>query len=247
MELTTDYVDIPTPTRPMRCLVVRPDNTASYPGVLFYTDIFQLTDASIRWAKRLASYGAVVIVPEIYYRIEPAGTVLAFDTAGKERGLADMQAISVAELDEDIRCAVDYAASRVDVDVDRIGVTGHCAGGHIAFRAGFDSRVRSTVCWYPTGLHNGQLCADADTGSLNRAADISGKLIVMFGDRDPHTPADSLVTVRAGLESSGVDYDWHTFDAAHAFGRDIGDRWNPAATDRAMAITVAALTDAPLA
>ena len=33
--------------------------------------------------------------------------------------------------------------------------------------------------------------------------------------------------------------DWHIYDAEHAFGRDIGPRWNPQATDEAMARTVA--------
>jgi hypothetical protein len=39
---------------------------------------------------------------------------------------------------------------------------GFCIGGHLAFRAAFDPRIAATVCFYPTGLHNGALGADAD-------------------------------------------------------------------------------------
>ena len=53
---------------------------------------------SLRWAVRLAGYGFVVAVPEIYHRIEPAGTVLGFDDEGKARGQADAEATPTAGL-----------------------------------------------------------------------------------------------------------------------------------------------------
>ena len=40
--------------------------------------------------------------------------------------------------------------------IDRLSATGFCIGGHLAFRAAFDPRVAATVCFYPTGLHNGR-------------------------------------------------------------------------------------------
>jgi carboxymethylenebutenolidase len=32
---------------------------------------------------------------------------------------------------------------------------------------------------------------------------------------------------------------WHEFEAQHAFGRDVGDRYDAEATDAAFALTVA--------
>ena len=84
--LTREYVDVPVGERAMRTFVAAPASNGTYPGVVFYTDIFQLTDSSLRWAVRLAGYGFVVAVPEIYHRIEPAGTVLGFDDEGKAHG-----------------------------------------------------------------------------------------------------------------------------------------------------------------
>ena len=88
------------------------------------------------------------------------------------------------------------------------------------------------------GLHDGKLGADADAGSLARSGEIGGELLMIFGSRDPH-PADGLQIIHKQLQESGVDFDWHIYDAEHAFGRDIGPRWNPQATDEAMAQTVA--------
>ena len=105
MVITREYVDIGT----MRTFVAAPAAEGSYPGVVFYTDIFQLTEPSLRWAVRLAGYGFVVAAPEIYHRIEPPGTVLEFDDEGKARGQADVEALTTAQFDEDIAAALGVA------------------------------------------------------------------------------------------------------------------------------------------
>src|SRR4051812_12278574 len=196
----------------MRTFVAAPRTAGPHPGVLFYTDIFQLTESSLRWAVRLAGYGFLVAVPEIYHRIEPSGTVLEFDDEGKRRGQADAEATSVADFDEDIRAALDHLSGVCS----GLGATGHCTGGHLAFRAAFDPRVRATACWYPTGLHDGALGADPDAGSLARAGEIEGELLLVWGTRDPHTPEAGREVVRAGLDATGTRYAWSEYDAEHA-------------------------------
>jgi carboxymethylenebutenolidase len=231
--LTREYVDVPVGERAMRTFVAKPAAPARYPGIVFYTDIFQLTESSLRWAVRLAGYGFLVAVPEIYHRIEPAGVVLEFDDPGKERGNADAAKITTAEFDEDIAAAVDWLSDRCAT----VGAAGHCTGGHLGFRAAFDDRVKGSALWYPTGLHDGKLGKDA-TDSLERVADIDGELLLIFGQRDPHTPPDARETVRAALDG-GPTFRWLEFDAEHAFGRDVGPRFDPEATDQAFAETVA--------
>ena len=81
MQIETSYVDVTVAGKVMRTFVAAPADDKRYPGILFYSDIFQLSESTLRWVKRLASYGFVVAAPEIYYRIEPAGTVLEFDDA----------------------------------------------------------------------------------------------------------------------------------------------------------------------
>jgi carboxymethylenebutenolidase len=224
--VTREYVDIGT----MRTLVAAPAAEGAYPGVVFYTDIFQLTEPSLRWAVRLAGYGFMVAAPEIYHRVEPPGTVLEFDDEGKARGQADVEALTTAQFDEDIDVALAWLAERCP----SVGAAGHCTGGHLAFRAAFDARVKGTVCWYATGLHNGKLGADK-TDSPERAHEIGGEILLIWGTRDPHTPREGRDTVRAGLERC----EWSEYDAEHAFGRDVGPRFDPEATDLAFAETVA--------
>ena len=225
----------------MRTFVVAPRAPGRYPGVVFYSDIFQLTDSTLRWCVRLAGYGFVVAAPEIYHRVEPAGTVLGFDDEGKRRGQADADATPVVDFDEDIRAALDWLEGDDRVADGGLCATGHCTGGHLGFRAAFDRRVRSTALWYPTGLHDGKLGSDADAGSLERAPEIRGEMLLIFGTRDPHTPGEGRAVIKHMLEEAGGKFRWRLYDAEHAFGRDVGPRYDPEATDAAFAETVAVL------
>ena len=241
MVITQEYADVPVGDRSMRTFVAAPRTSGSYPGVVFYSDIFQLTDSTLRWCRRLAGYGFVVAAPEIYHRLEPAGTALAFDDDGKRRGQADADAMAIVDFDEDIRAALDWLEGHERVATGGLCATGHCTGGHMGFRAAFDARVRATALWYPTGLHDGKLGRDVDAGSLGRASDIRGEMLLVFGTGDPHTPEQGRAVIKHGLESAGVNFRWRLYDAEHAFGRDVGPRYDSEATDAAFGETVAML------
>ncbi|HEY9404834.1 MAG TPA: dienelactone hydrolase family protein, partial [Pyrinomonadaceae bacterium] len=111
MIITTEYVEIDVGGSPMRMLVAAPKPEGMYPGVLFYSDIFQLTGPMRRASERLAGYGFVVAAPEIYHRHEPAGAVIPFDDAGRTRGLEGAANTAVADFDADCRAALDYLAA----------------------------------------------------------------------------------------------------------------------------------------
>src|SRR4051812_49534159 len=138
MIVSRSYIDIPVGERRMRTFIAAPKTDGPHPAVLFYTDIFQLTESSLRWAVRLAGYGFLVAVPEIYHRIEPAGTVLEFDDEGKARGQGDADALSTAEFDADIAAALAWLGDRSG---GPLGAAGHCTGGHLAFRAALHPAV----------------------------------------------------------------------------------------------------------
>ena len=242
MKLREDEVRVPAAGDEIRSVVISPIGPGPWPGVLLYTDIFQLTESTLRTARRLASYGYLVCVPEIYPHGDLAGVVLEFDDAGKQAGMAAAAATTTDQFDADRIAVLDYLQAREDVDV--LFATGFCIGGHLAFRAAFDPRVAATVCFYPTGLHNGALGADADAGSLSQAGEIGGRLMVVFGSQDPHVPAPARLQVVSALYTAGLeDLELHVFAGGeHAFMRDIGARHDPVLTDQALTAAVSFLT-----
>ena len=62
---------------------------------------------------------------------------------------------------------------------------------------------------------------------------------MVWGTRDPHTPAEGRELIRSRLVAAGTRLTWREYDAEHAFARDVGDRYDPEVTDRAFAETVA--------
>ncbi|HEX8092211.1 dienelactone hydrolase family protein [Jatrophihabitans sp.] len=234
MKLREDEVRVPAPDCEIRALVISPVGDGVWPGVLLYTDIFQLTESTLRTARRLASHGFVVCVPEIYPRGSLAGVALEFDDAGKKAASAGAAGTTTAQFDSDRQAVLDYLQQRPGVD--QLHAVGFCIGGHLAFRAAFDPRVTATVCFYPTGLHNGALGADADAGSLAAAASIQGRLMIVFGSQDPHVPADARLRILSELYSAGLDdVELHVYAGGeHAFMRDVGARHDPVLTDLAL-------------
>lgn len=221
-----EQVDISTPTGLMRTRIVRPAAPGRYPGVLFYSEIFQITGPIFRTAAMLAGHGYIVAVPEIYHEFEPAGTVLAYDQAGSDRGNVLKTTKELASYDADARAVLDHLKSRPDC-TGRLGAMGICIGGHLAFRAAMNPDVLATACFYATDIHKGSLGKGMSDDSLARASHIKGELLMMWGRQDPHISLEGRMKVMARLNELNIVMSWHEVNGAHAFMRDEGARYDP--------------------
>jgi carboxymethylenebutenolidase len=224
--IDNETVELATPYGPMRTHIVRPAAPGRYPGVVFYSEIFQITAPIRRTAAMLAGHGYIVAMPEIYHEFEPAGTVLAYDQAGSDRGNQWKTTKELASYDADARAVLDYLAARADC-TGRLGAMGICIGGHLAFRAAFNPDVRATACFYATDIHKGGLGKGMADDSLERAKDIHGELLMMWGRQDPHIPTEGRMKVLQRLNDLGKKISWHEVNGAHAFLRDEGLRYDP--------------------
>jgi carboxymethylenebutenolidase len=221
-----EFADLPTPTGPMRTYVVRPSAPGKYPGVLLYSEIFQVTGPIRRTAAMIASHGYAVAVPEIFHELEPAGTAIPYDAAGGERGNAHKITKEMSSYDADSRAALSFLAAHAACN-GCLGVMGICIGGHLAFRAAFHPEVLAAACFYATDLHKHSLGKGMKDDTLDRAHEIKGELLHIWGRQDPHVPFEGRTIIHARLEEAGVRYQWHEVNGAHAFLRDEGPRYDP--------------------
>ncbi len=226
------------PARPIRALVKKPSGVGPFPGVLFYSDIFQLTAPHLRLAERLAARGFVVLAPEIYARFEPPGTVFDFER-DRARALAAADRVRVEEVEGDRRALVDALTRRPDVDAARVFAAGFCFGGHLAFRAAYEPSVARVACFYATTVHAEKLGASEHVDTLARAHDLHAELLLVWGSRDPHIPIEGRAKIHAALGAAGARHRVLEFDAEHAFMRDEGPRYDRAATDAAFEAMIA--------
>ena len=220
------HADLATPTGAMRTHLFRPNADGPFPGLVLFSEIYQVTEPIARLAAFLAGTGLVVSVPEIYHEYEAAGTALAYEQPGTNRGNALKFTKPIAAFDSDTRAALDHLKALPGC-TGRIGAVGVCLGGHLAFRAALQPDVRVSACFYPTDLHTASLGADRSDDTLARAEEISGEMLLVFGRSDPHVPFEGRQLIRARLERAGTRHGWHEVDAAHAFLRDEGPRYDP--------------------
>ena len=221
-----EHVDLDTAEGVMRTHIVRPAAPGRYPGIIFYSEIFQITAPIRRTAAMLAGHGYIVAMPEIYHEFEAPGTVFAYDQAGSDRGNILKTTKKLASYDADARAVLDHLAARPDC-TGKLGAMGICIGGHLAFRAGMNPDVLATSCFYATDIHKGSLGEGMKDDSLERAKDIQGELLMIWGRQDPHIALEGRMKVLARLNELGTKLSWHEVNGAHAFMRDEGIRYDP--------------------
>lgn len=233
MQIKTDYIAISVAGQLMRTFLAHPTQDGKYPGIIYFSDIFQISEAMQRACARLAGYGFVVAANEIFHRLEPAGTILEQNDEGRARGMQNQLATPIAHFDEDCRAVLGYLQQHPMVAADKIGAGGFCIGGHLAYRAALQKEVKATVCFYPTWLYNGKLGQGENADSLARAADIQGEMLFIFGLLDPLIPTEGRVTIATTLQHTGVKNETRLYLADHGFMRDDRAAYDPECADHA--------------
>lgn len=242
MLVTTRYYDVPTKLdlngRPVRIFVISPSvqnyPQAKFPGVIVFSEIYQVTGPVERFAGQIASHGYVVACPFVYHEFQ-GPEAIPYDVEGTDRGNKYKIEKRVEAYDEDATLATDLLMS-LENCTGRIGATGMCLGGHLAFRAAFDPRVLASVCFFATDIHSATLGRGKNDDTLVRVrkGDLAGKgeLVMIFGKQDTHVPRSGRDLIRTTLEDANVTASFLEVQAQHAFIRDEHSkgRWDAALT-----------------
>jgi len=210
----------------MRTHLFRPIGDKRYPGVVLYSEIYQMTAPIARTATTLAGKGFVVAVPEVYHEFESAGTVLPYDKPGTDRGNELKTMKRLTHYDDDARAVVEYLSTSSDC-TGTVGVMGICLGGHLAFRAAMHPLVKAGVCLYATDVHKRSLGAGMNDDTLDRINEIKGEMLMIWGRQDPHIPREGRRIIYDAMTDANIDFTWHEFNGEHAFIRDEGHRFDP--------------------
>ncbi|CAJ2511069.1 Uu.00g066940.m01.CDS01 [Anthostomella pinea] len=215
---------------------------ARFPGVVLYSEIYQVTGPVARFARQIAGQGYIVAAPSSYHDFT-GPDALAYDVPGTDKGNAWKVEKTLQSYDEDSYKSVDYLLS-LPTCTGLIGTTGMCLGGHLALRASLDPRISACVAYFATDVHSRTLgpnsgantSATAPEGSnhtLDKLHQIKGETAMIFGIKDTHVPDAGRDLIRQKLRDAGVVFSFYEFAwAQHAFIRDelSKGRYDPAVT-----------------
>ncbi|KAJ2996345.1 hypothetical protein HDV02_006609 [Globomyces sp. JEL0801] len=181
MLIKETFVDIQTQNGLMRLLLIIPVTNIKnpkFPAILVFTEIYQITGPVKRFCARIASQGYIVACPESYHEFLPIGTVIPYDQIGTDLGNTLIEK-HLHSYDNDVTSILNYLSTHPNC-TGQFGATGMCLGGHLAFRAAFDPRIKSTVCFFATDIHSETLGKGKRSDSLKRSAEIKGELLMIF-------------------------------------------------------------------
>nr|OQO16570.1 hypothetical protein B0A51_15048 [Rachicladosporium sp. CCFEE 5018] len=204
---------------------------ANFPGVVVFSEIYQVTGPVARFCRQIASHGYICAAPSSYHEFT-GPEALAYDGPGTDKGNDWKVAKKVSAYDEDATLSIDLLVG-LETCNGRIGrgATGMCLGGHLAFRCAFDKRIKAAVCYFATDIHSRTLGEGKKDDSLDRIKEIKGELIMIFGKKDTHVPPDGRDLIRKSLHEAGASFSFYEPAwAQHAFIRDelSKGRYDPA-------------------
>jgi carboxymethylenebutenolidase len=203
----------------------------SGPGILLFQEIFGVNDNMRGVADRLAAEGFVVLVPDMFWRIEPR-----FERKD-ESGLGDAMGM-VGRLDMG-KVPLDIAATHthllgMEACTGKVGAVGFCLGGTLAFLAAATSSVDgrgidAAVSYYGSG--NNDLLGMVDQ--------LSCPVMFHYGNMDMFIPEEKVAEVEAAI-AGHPHLTLHRYDANHAFSNwDTPSMYDEAAATEAWARTLA--------
>jgi len=231
-----DHVDLLTPEGPMRTRLFRPAGNGRHPGIVLYSEIYQMTAPIARTAALIAGHGFLVAVPDVYHEFTEPGEAFEYDKPGTDRGNELKTTKTIASYDADAKAVIEFLQQDAGCS-GKIGTIGICLGGHLAFRAAMNPEVDACICFYATDIHKRSLGKGMADDSLDRFGDISGELMMIWGRQDPHVPLEGRKIIYDALTAAEASFEWLEFNGEHAFMRDEGHRYDPALAQMLMSLT----------
>jgi len=185
-----------------------PDGSGPHPAVVIAFHVGGLDDFDRKMADQLAEAGFVAVVPDLFHRFSKE----VMDGPRLDR----LGHLKDADIIADMNAAVDFLTANSAINDDRIGVTGFCMGGRIAWLMAASNQIfKCTVPFYGGNIMGNWGPGDTPFSMSNN---INCPMLFHFGAEDGNPSVADRDTFDAELKRLGKDFEFHTYDGAgHAF------------------------------
>ena len=173
-----------------------PAGKANAPVVLVISEIFGVHEYIADVARRLAKQGYFALAPELFVRQGDAGAYGEISKLMSEVIAKVPDAQVMGDLDASVAWARGQGA-----DAARLGITGFCWGGRITWLyAAHNRAVKAGVAWY--GRLVGPTSALNPAQPIDRAGQLNGPVLGLYGEKDDGIPLESIEKMKAALAAA---------------------------------------------
>ncbi|MBV9509415.1 MAG: dienelactone hydrolase family protein [Caulobacteraceae bacterium] len=222
-------VAIRTPDGEMPAFVCRPEFRQAKAVVVMLMDGRGMREALRDNARRLASVGYYILLPNLYYR-SGADVEDVPDDLETMRAYAAPLTRQSAPLD--VAACLDFAASDPAAAASSpIGLIGYCMGGRLAVVAaqGLGSRITAVA-----SLHPGSMATRSPDSPHLHLDRISAEIYFGVPEHDPYLSPGAVGRLTEALDAAGANYDLEVLAGAqHGYSTPGNDGYSKPAAERA--------------
>ena len=196
--------DIATRDGAMETFVCHPERGGPHPTVLFLMDAPGIRDELYDMARRLATVGYFVLLPNLYYRAgrdtKYGPDVLQSGSAEHQRMRAVRTRMTIPPVMEDIAALIAFADGQAAARKGPVGVHGYCMSGPYALAAAarYPDRIAAAASFYGTWI-----VSDAVESPHRTLAKARGELYISCAEHDDLAPPEMVKELKALFEKSG--------------------------------------------
>lgn len=213
--MVEEEIEIPTPDGAADGVLYWTDGADRRPGVIHLTDIGGIRPAHRQMARRLASLGYTVLMPNVFYRTaRPPVLDLGphADENQRARRRAELRAPLTPEaVDRDVAAYVDVLAAHRSVADGALGVVGHCFTGAMALRAA----ARSNKIAVAASFHGGGLFTDDEASPHLVLPRVRARLYFGHAIQDRSMPEEAIGKLGEALKAWGGRYESEIYEGAY--------------------------------
>lgn len=197
-------IDIATKSGAMSTFVCHPERHGPHPVVIFYMDAPGIREELRDMARRLATAGYYVLLPNLYYRsgvMELGPFIGAAGTAVREKFFKLMEGLTVTMIMEDTDALIAFADGDNAASKGKIGCVGYCMSGQYAINAAarHPDRVGAAASIYGV-----RLVTDAPDSPHLVAARAKAELYIAWAEKDHYAPLEMAAPFRDALQAAHV-------------------------------------------
>ncbi len=192
-----------------------PSGPEPFPAVVITHHAGGLDQFTRDIADKLAGEGYAAVAPNFFHRYSEE---MMADRSARSSHLDDLEIIA------DVSATVDFLRSHGSVDGERIGVTGFCMGGRIAWlTAATNPHIKAAAPYYPGNLM--VVWGSGEEPPFEMADRISCPMLVHFAELDTNPSQEDMRKLDAELTRLGNAHQFYVYPGAdHAFMDYTGHR-----------------------